>query len=59
MRTMGANGVGRFSVEWKSRTMWISLRLKAIVLEALELLADCKEQCLVPRDPSGPLYEIE
>jgi predicted aspartyl protease len=31
----------------------------AIVLEALDLLVDCKEQRLVPRDPSGPIYEIE
>jgi predicted aspartyl protease len=31
----------------------------AIVLEALDLLVDCKEQRLIPRDPSGPIYEIE
>jgi predicted aspartyl protease len=31
----------------------------AIVLEALDLLVDCQRQRLVPRDPSGPLYEIE
>jgi predicted aspartyl protease len=31
----------------------------AIVLEALDLLVDCKHQRLVPRDPSGPIYEIE
>jgi len=31
----------------------------AIVLEALDLLVDCKEQRVVPRDPSGPIYEIE
>jgi predicted aspartyl protease len=31
----------------------------AIVLEALDLLVDCKNQCVVPRDPSGPMYEIE
>jgi predicted aspartyl protease len=31
----------------------------AIVLEALDLLVDCKEQRLIPRDPSGPVYEIE
>jgi predicted aspartyl protease len=33
--------------------------LGAIVLEALDLLVDCKTQQVVPRDPSGPIYEIE
>jgi predicted aspartyl protease len=31
----------------------------AIVLEDLDLLVDCRRQRLVPRDPSGPIYEIE
>jgi predicted aspartyl protease len=31
----------------------------AIVLEALDLLVDCRRQRLVPRDPRGPVYEIE
>ena len=31
----------------------------AIVLEALDLLVDCQRQQLVPRDPHGPIYEIE
>jgi hypothetical protein len=31
----------------------------AIVLEALDLLVDCQRQRLIPRDPSGPIYEIE
>jgi len=31
----------------------------AIVLEDLDLLVDCVEQRLVPRDPSGATYEIE
>jgi predicted aspartyl protease len=31
----------------------------AIVLEALDLLVDCTAQKVVPRDPSGPIYEIE
>jgi predicted aspartyl protease len=31
----------------------------AIVLEDLDLLVDCQRQQLVPRDPSGPVYEIE
>ena len=36
-----------------------SALIGAIVLEALDLLVDCKHQRLVPRDPSGPVYEIE
>jgi predicted aspartyl protease len=36
-----------------------SALIGAIVLEALDLLVDCKEQRLIPRDPSGPIYEIE
>lgn len=31
----------------------------AIVLEALDLLVDCKNQRVVPRDPRSPVYEIE
>jgi predicted aspartyl protease len=31
----------------------------AIVLEALDLLVDCTTQQVVPRDPAGPVYEIE
>jgi hypothetical protein len=31
----------------------------AIVLEALDLLVDCKNQRVVPRDPRGAVYEIE
>jgi predicted aspartyl protease len=31
----------------------------AIVLEDLDLLVDCKKQRLIPRDPHGPIYEIE
>lgn len=31
----------------------------ALVLEALDLLVDCTNQCLVPRDPRSPVYEIE
>lgn len=31
----------------------------AIVLEALDLLVDCKAQRVVPRDPRGAVYEIE
>lgn len=31
----------------------------AIVLEALDLLVDCKAQRVVPRDPRCPVYELE
>jgi predicted aspartyl protease len=31
----------------------------AIVLEDLDLLVDCAQQRLVPRDPHGAVYEIE
>jgi predicted aspartyl protease len=31
----------------------------AIVLEALDLLVDCQNQRVIPRDPSGAIYEIE
>lgn len=31
----------------------------AIVLEELDLIPDCTRQKLVPRDPEGPLAEIE
>jgi predicted aspartyl protease len=31
----------------------------AIVLEDLDLLADCTHQRVVPRDPRGAVYEIE
>jgi predicted aspartyl protease len=36
-----------------------SALIGAIVLEALDLLVDCKHQRVIPRDPSGPIYEIE
>jgi predicted aspartyl protease len=31
----------------------------AIVFEDLDLLVDCKEQRVVPRDPRGEMFEIE
>lgn len=33
--------------------------LGAIVLEDLDLLVDCQNERVVPRDPSGAIYEIE
>ena len=49
-----ATGLSRPSAS-RSETALIG----AIVLEELDLLVDCTQQKLVPRDPSGPLYEIE
>jgi len=31
----------------------------AMVLESLDLLVDTRRQRLIPRDPHGPIYEIE
>jgi predicted aspartyl protease len=42
-------------VEPKRKTALIG----AIVLEDLDLLVDCVDQRLVPRDPRGATYEIE
>jgi predicted aspartyl protease len=33
--------------------------LGAIVLEDLDLLVDCQNERVVPRDPSGAIYQIE
>jgi len=52
---LGRDGVFKALVEPKRDSALIG----AIVLEALDLLVDCKHQRLVPRDPSGPIYEIE
>jgi hypothetical protein len=38
---------------------WKDALVGAIVLEALDLLVDSKKQRVLPRDASGPLYEIE
>ena len=42
-------------VEPKRQTALIG----AMVLEALDLLVDCRDQRLVPRDPRGAVFEIE
>jgi predicted aspartyl protease len=52
---LGRDGTFTAVVEPKRDTALIG----AIVLEDLDLLVDCVEQKLVPRDPSGPLCEIE
>jgi hypothetical protein len=52
---LGRDGIFSAVVEPKRDTALIG----AIVLEDLDLLVDCKNQRLVPRDPRGPLSEIE
>jgi predicted aspartyl protease len=54
-RILDRDGTFTAIVEPKRETALIG----AIVLEDLDLLVDCKQQRLVPRDPSGPLSEIE
>jgi predicted aspartyl protease len=51
----GRDGTFTAIVEPKRETALIG----AIVLEDLDFLVDCTNQRLVPRDPSGPLSEIE
>jgi predicted aspartyl protease len=52
---LGRHGTFTALIEPKRDTALIG----AIVLEDLDFLVDCKNQRLVPRDPSGPLSEIE
>ncbi len=55
VRLLGREGTFTAIVEPKRDTALIG----AIVLEDLDLLVDCVAQRVVPRDPSGPIYEIE
>jgi clan AA aspartic protease len=52
---LGRHGTFTAIVEPRRKSALIG----AIVLEDLDLLIDCQQQQLVPRDPRGPLYEIE
>jgi predicted aspartyl protease len=52
---LGRRGIFNAIVEPKRETALIG----AIVLEALDLLVDSLHQRLVPRDPSGIVFEIE
>jgi predicted aspartyl protease len=52
---LGRHGTFNAIVEPKRDSALIG----AIVLEDFDLLVDCQNQRLVPRDPQGPLYEIE
>jgi predicted aspartyl protease len=52
---LGRHGTFTAVVEPKRKTALIG----AIVLEDLDLLVDCLHQRVIPRDPHGPVYEIE
>jgi predicted aspartyl protease len=52
---LGRHGTFAAIVEPKRQTGLVG----AIVLEDLDLLVDCTTQRVVPRDPAGPIYEIE
>jgi hypothetical protein len=55
LKLRGRDGTFTAICEPKRETALIS----AIVLEDLDLLVDCANQQVVPRDRSGPIYEIE
>ena len=55
IRLLDREGIFTAIIEPKRETALLG----AIVLEDLDLLVDCVEQRVVPRDPSGPIYEIE
>ena len=55
VKILGRQGTFNAVLEPKRDTALIG----AFVLEVLDLLVDCKEQRLMPRDPSGPIFEIE
>ena len=52
---LGRHGTFTVIIEPKRTSALIG----AIVLEDLDLLVDCQHERLVPRDPHGPVYEIE
>jgi predicted aspartyl protease len=52
---MGRHGTFTAIVEPNRETALIG----AIVLEDFDFLVDCQHQRLIPRDPTGPLFEIE
>ena len=55
VQLLGRHGTFTAICEPKRETALIG----AIVLEDLDLLVDCVAQRVVPRDPSGAIYEIE
>lgn len=55
VQLLGRHGTFTAVVEPKRTSALIG----AIVLEDLDLLVDCQQQRVVPRDPHGAIYEIE
>jgi hypothetical protein len=55
LELLGRNGLFDAIVESKRSDAFIG----AMVLEGLDLMVDCTSQRLVPRNPEGPLFEIE
>ena len=52
---LGRHGTFTAIVEPKRQTALVG----AIVLEDMDLLVDCQNQRVIPRDPRGALFEIE
>lgn len=55
IQLLGRHGTFAAIVEPRRQTGLVG----AIVLEDLDLLVDCQNQRVVPRDPSGPIFEVE
>jgi predicted aspartyl protease len=55
VKLLGRHGIFTAVVEPRRATALVG----AIVLEDLDLLVDCVDQRLVPRDPRGETFEIE
>jgi hypothetical protein len=55
VQLLGRDGIFTAISEPKRETALLG----AIVLEDLDLLMDCVNQQVIPRDSSGPIYEIE
>ena len=55
VQLLGRHGTFTAVVEPKRKSALVG----AIVLEDLDLLVDCQQQRVVPRDPHGAIYEIE
>jgi hypothetical protein len=55
LKLLGRDGTFTAIIEPRRDTALVG----AIVLEDLDLLVDCQNQRVIPRDPSGALFEIE
>jgi predicted aspartyl protease len=55
LKLLGRDGTFTAICEPKRETALLG----AIVLEDLDLLVDCQNERVVPRDPSGAIFEIE